>query len=95
MSTAEFEMLTMVIAMFGAGTFTLIGLRMFLTYRAQRLGAGKGGGEQLAQLTETVEELRRDLADTRADLAEVHERVDFAERLLTKARDEGRVQPGP
>ena len=91
MSPNDLEALAIVTTIFGGGTFLLIALRMFLTYRVRRLG---GGGEQVAQLTEAVEELRRDLADTRADLAEVHERVDFAERLLTKAREEGRLHPG-
>jgi len=89
-STAEFELLTVLMALLGFGTFSLIGLRMFLNYRVRRLGAG-GGNEQIGQLAEAVDDLRRDLADTRADLADLHERMDFAVRLLTRARDEGRL----
>ncbi len=33
-----------------------------------------------------VDELRDDLNDTRAQLADMHERLDFAERLLTAGR---------
>ena len=35
-----------------------------------------------------VDALRDDLDDTRAQLAEMQERLDFAERLLSKGRDE-------
>jgi hypothetical protein len=86
------EIVATLVSFFGAGTFLLIGLKMFLTYRSNRLS--HAGGDQVRQLTETVEDLRRDLADTRAELADVHERVDFAERLLTRARDAGRLDAG-
>jgi hypothetical protein len=92
MSPGELETLAILTSFFGAGTFVLIGLKMFLTYRARRFSGT--GGEEVRRLAETVEDLRRDLADTRADLADVHERIDFAERLLTKARDAGRIEPG-
>jgi len=39
-----------------------------------------------AELGAAVEGLRDDLEDTRAQLAEVQERLDFAERLLTAGR---------
>jgi hypothetical protein len=90
-SPGAFETLAVLTAFFGTGTFVLIGLRMFLTYRARRFA---GSGEDVRRLTDAVEELRRDLVDTRADLGDLHERVDFAERLLTKARDAGRLDHG-
>jgi uncharacterized membrane protein len=40
-----------------------------------------------AQLGPVVDELRDDLDDTRAQLAEVQERLDFAERVLTAGRE--------
>jgi hypothetical protein len=92
MTGAELETIAILTSFFGAGTFVLIGLRMFLTYRSNRLA--NTGGEQVRQLAETVEDLRRDLADTRAELADVHERVDFAERLLARSRDAGRLDAG-
>lgn len=90
MTPIDVEALAIVTFILGGGTVLLVGLRMFLNYRVRRLGAG---GEQVAHLAEQVDTLRGDLADTRADLAEVHERLDFAERLLTQARDEGRLPP--
>jgi hypothetical protein len=93
MTPGELETIAILTAFFGTGTFLLIGLKMFLTYRSRRLPGS--GGEDVRQLSETVDDLRRDLADTRAELADVHERMDFAERLLTKARDAGRLEGGP
>ena len=43
--------------------------------------------ESQMAIIEEVEALRRDLAD-------VHERLDFAERILLKGRDEGMLAPG-
>ncbi len=40
-----------------------------------------------AELGQVVDELRDDLDDTRAQLAEVQERLDFAERVLTAGRE--------
>ncbi len=40
-----------------------------------------------AELGPVVDELRDDLDDTRAQLAEVQERLDFAERVLTAGRE--------
>ncbi len=39
-----------------------------------------------AELGPVVDELRDDLNDTRAQLADMQERLDFAERLLTAGR---------
>ena len=43
-----------------------------------------GGSD--AELGPVVDELRDDLNDTRARLAEMEERLDFAERLITAGR---------
>jgi hypothetical protein len=45
----------------------------------------RGGDAALGQAVDTM---RDDLDDTRAQLAEVQERLDFAERLLTAGRAE-------
>jgi len=45
----------------------------------------RGGDAELGQAVDT---LRDDLEDTRAQLAEVQERLDFAERLLTAGREQ-------
>jgi hypothetical protein len=79
------EAISLLVALLGLGTFTLIGLRMFLGYRARRLELA--GRAPSAQLEELVEELRHEVQALRGDVSDLHERVDFAERLLTKGRE--------
>jgi len=73
------------IAMFGFGAFTLIGLRMFLAYRARRLELTARGPSP--HMEELVEELRQEVLALRADVGDLHERIDFAERLLAKGNE--------
>jgi uncharacterized membrane protein len=54
---------------------------------AERL-AGRGRDD------EQVRELRAELDDVRAELTSVHERLDFAERMIAKPRDPHAVGPG-
>ncbi|MBI4421543.1 MAG: hypothetical protein HY560_12025 [Gemmatimonadetes bacterium] len=60
---------------------------------AQRLRQGPGASElarvkqQLEQQAAALEDTRTTLADQSTQLAELQERVDFAERLLAQARD--------
>jgi len=46
------------------------------------------------ELESRVDALERDLEGTRQELAEAHERLDFAERALSQAREERRLPPG-
>jgi len=66
------------------GGFTLAGLRMWLRYREARLGFQRGATDIPA--AEAVEELRDQVVALRGEVAELHERLDFAERLLTSGR---------
>lgn len=54
--------------------------------------AGASSRKQLEQLQGELDVLRGELDQTRGELAEVHERLDFTERLLAKGRDESGVQ---
>ncbi len=69
----------------------------FGTALAERLG-GRSMDREVSEETEAlhadVDALRDDLDDTRAQLAEVQERLDFAERLLAagRASPEGRSE---
>lgn len=64
------------------GTFTLVGLKILISARKTR--HGEIGKEEVQRLAETVEGLQDQLYQVRDAVAELHERVDFAERLLTK-----------
>ena len=44
-----------------------------------------------ADVTARLEALERGVQDVQQDLAETQERLDFAERLLSKAREERRI----
>ncbi len=83
MSTSEFEILASLVGFLGAGTFLLIGLRMFLTHRARRLAGGEGPKELVEHVTGLHDEVRA----LRDEMVDLHERVDFAERLLAQQRE--------
>ena len=68
------------------GTMALVGLKMILNYRAARLSTGHD--PRVERLTETVEHLRDQVEAQRGEIGELHERVDFAERMLAKGRGE-------
>jgi hypothetical protein len=69
------------------------GLALAFGVWAQRLRRGSGGSElarvkqQVDQLAAALEDAQSALADQSTQIAELHERVDFAERLLAQARD--------
>jgi len=50
--------------------------------------------ERLEQHTAALEEAQTSLADQSTELAELQERLDFAERLLAQARDRSALGPG-
>ncbi len=65
------------------GSFTLVGLKMFLKYRLERLKGG-GGGEDTKRLEEAVTQLRDEVYLLRNDLGDMHERIEFTERLMAR-----------
>jgi hypothetical protein len=79
------EAIAPLIALLGIGTFTLLGLRMYLGYRTKRLELS--AGQPSAHLEEAIEELRHEVQGLRGDVGELQERVDFAERLLTRGQE--------
>lgn len=57
--------------------------------------SGRGASRsELEQIKEQLEQQAAALDDARAHVAELAERLDFAERLLAKGRDRGAVGPG-
>jgi len=64
----------------GLGAFTVIKVTRLITTRRQSV-----------DVTERVEELERTVQDLQQGLAETQERLDFAERLLSAAREQKRI----
>ena len=60
---------------------------------ADRLHGRRGAKREVAEALEEVEARLGELDDMRKRLAEVEERLDFAERLLTKPREAERIVP--
>jgi TolA-binding protein len=55
--------------------------------------ARKGGA--VNQLQERVDAMEQDIATLQHDLVEAHERLDFAERLLSQSREGKRLESSP
>ena len=70
------------------GVFDVFGgvgaLGLILPYKLKKKELEVHGRD--GELGPVVDALRDDLNDTRAQLADMHERLDFAERLLTAGR---------
>ena len=81
-----------VIALFGMGTFVLIGMRMALNAKARRQsGVGR---EEIERLADAVESLTEQTHMMREEVAELQERMDFAERLLSQGKEPERAVKG-
>jgi hypothetical protein len=73
------------------GGMGLIGVRLWLGYKRERLRDGRP--QDVERLSDAVEALHDQVHSLRDELGEVHERLDFAERLLTSGRDPQQRQP--
>ena len=78
--------------LFGGGALVGISYSPIGRAIARRIGGGKDEAD-LAALAE-VDALRDEVGQVRGELAEVQERLDFAERMLAQAREKGLLGPG-
>jgi hypothetical protein len=72
----------------GAGA----GIPAFTVLKLARLRAAQGASPS-AEVTGRLEALEREVQGLQQELTETQERLDFAERLLTKGREEPRIGP--
>jgi hypothetical protein len=87
------RLIALLIPLAMTGGAALIGWRMWLAHKA-RLQSGEDPA-WLHQLTGEMEALQGDVQTLRDAVLELHERVDFAERLLTRGETQtARNQPG-
>jgi hypothetical protein len=93
MDRDAFFALVALLALLSASGVGLLGLRMLLNYRIRRLQA-QSGAAMAPELEEGLAELKEQMYVLRGDLTELQERVEFAERVLARGRDDARLPGG-
>ena len=77
-------------AVFLAALLIFVGIPAFTVIKVARLRASRPQASSV-DVTARLEALERGVQDLRQELAETQERLDFTERLLSKAREERRI----
>jgi predicted nucleic acid-binding Zn-ribbon protein len=77
-------------AVFLAALLIFVGIPAYTVLKLARLRAARPQAPS-ADVTARLEEVERGVQDLRQELAETQERLDFTERLLSKAREERRI----
>jgi hypothetical protein len=100
----DIEGVLAIVFLFGGGTFAALSFSPIGRAVADRIrgkSAAAGGGElraeladHRAKLADHKEALGQELEAVRREVAELAERLDFAERLLAKGREGQRIGPG-
>ena len=90
----DYESVIAIVFLFGGGTLFLLSISPIGRAFADRIRARGQGGDVRSELVEHKEALEQELEAVRREMAELAERVDFAERLLAKQREGQRIGPG-
>ncbi len=77
-------------AVFLVALLSTVGIAAFTVVKITRLFATRRESPS-TDITERLEEVERRVQSLQQELAETHERLDFAERLLSTAREERRI----
>ena len=90
------EDIVAIVFLFGGGTLLALSLSPIGRAIADRIkGVGPGSsGDVVRRLEETQDHVLNELDALRQEVVEVHERLDFTERLLANQRDLGRLGEG-
>ena len=88
MDPAIAESIGPVLVLLGIGSMILIGVKLRFSHK-EKMRLGEGGSAETERLGEDVAVLRDEVRLMREGFVELYERVEFAERLLTKGRAEG------
>jgi len=92
----DFESILAITLIFGGGTCIAIAFSPIGRAVADRIrgkGSSGDGGDVRTELAEHKDALNQELEAVRREVAEIAERVDFAERLLAKNREGERLAP--
>jgi len=77
-------------AVFLAALLIFVGIPAFTVIKVARLRAARKESPS-AEITARLEAVERSVQDLQQELGETQERLDFAERLLSKARQEREI----
>jgi len=81
---------TFLLALAIAGVTLIVMVRTI----ASAFNRGRASNSELADIKEQLDEVQQASADQAAQLADVQNRLDFAERLLARARDRSALEAG-
>jgi hypothetical protein len=73
------------------GVCGLLGLKIWSNYKLKMRETPGGDNERLA---DAVHQLHEEVGSMREDVAELHERMDFTERVLSEVRSKNAIGPG-
>ena len=88
----QLEVLAIVIPILAVvGSFILIGFKGWANHELKIRETPGGDNERL---TEAVQQLHDEVSSMREEFAELHERVDFTERMLSEVKSRNAIGPG-
>ena len=73
------------------GGVGLVGLKIWTNHKLKMREMPDGDSERV---TEAVQQLHDEFDSMREEVAELHERVDFTERILSEVRSRNAIGPG-
>ncbi len=73
------------------GGFGLVGLKIWTNHKLKMRETPDGDSERL---TEAVQQLHDEFGSMREEVAELHERMEFTERMLSEVRSRNAIGPG-
>ncbi len=73
------------------GGFGIMGLKIWSNHKLKMRETPDGDNERL---TEVVQQLYDQVGSMREDLDELHERLDFTERMLSEVKSRNAIGPG-
>ena len=85
------EFIAPVIGVTSAGIIVLVGLKMRFNHKFRMRETP--GGEDTERLTEAVEQLHDEMRLMREEFADLDERVDFTERMLSQGKSRDVIAP--
>lgn len=80
-----------VIGATSAGVLALVGLKIWFGHKYRMRGPPRA--EDTERLTDAVEQLHDEVRQMREEFADLQERVDFTERMLSRGRSRDEIGP--